>query len=131
MPFMQNLWEIFLWTLWIFAFFAFIWVLFAVFGDLFGDKSLGGFAKTLWFIFIIIAPFLGLLIYLIARGKGMAERQAAKVAAAQEAQAAYIRQAAGTAASPTDQIASAKALLDSGAISQEEFNALKAKALSA
>lgn len=131
MPFMQNLWEIFLWTLWIFAFFAFIWVLFAVFGDLFGDKSLGGFAKTLWFIFIIFAPFLGLLIYLIARGKGMAERQAAKVAAAQEAQAAYIRQAAGTDASPSDQIASAKALLDSGAISQEEFNALKAKALSA
>jgi hypothetical protein len=124
-----DFWDILLWTLWFFLFFACLMILFRVLADLFSDKSLGGGAKTLWVLFIIFFPFLGLFVYLIARGKGMAERQMAKMGEQQAAQAAYIRQAAGTGAGAADQIASAKALLDAGTITQDEFNALKGKAL--
>ena len=129
MEFGSNFVDILLWTLWFFLFFAFITVMFRVFGDLFSDSSVSGMGKFWWSIFIIFLPFLGMLIYIIARGDGMAERQMAKMGEMQAAQAAYIRQAAGTGASATDQIASAKALLDSGAISQGEFDTLKSKAL--
>jgi hypothetical protein len=124
-----NFWDILLYTLWFFLFFACLMILFRVLMDLFGDKSLSGGMKTLWVLFIIIFPFLGLFVYLIARGKGMAERQLAKMGEQQAAQAEYIRQAAGTGASAADQIASAKALLDAGTITQDEFNTLKGKAL--
>lgn len=129
MEFGENFGDIVLWTLWFFFFFAFIFVLFNVFGDLFGDKEIGGWGKFWWTVFIIFLPWLGLLVYIIARGSGMAERKMAKMGAAQAAQDAYIRQTAGVGGSATDQIASAKALLDSGAITQAEFDALKSKAI--
>ena len=129
MDFGSNFWDIVLWTLWFFLFFACIMILFCVLSDLFSDKSLGGGIKTLWVLFIIFFPFLGLFVYLIARGKGMAERQLAKMGQMQAAQDAYIRQTVGTGGSAADQIASAKSLLDAGTINQDEFNALKAKAL--
>ena len=112
-----------------FIFFAWIMVLFWVFGDLFRSKDLGGLAKTLWVLFIIFVPAFGVLIYLLARGRGMQERSSEQAKEMQAAQADYIKNVAGSGATATDQIANAKSLLDSGAISQEEFDALKAKAL--
>ncbi|WP_375386061.1 SHOCT domain-containing protein [uncultured Microbacterium sp.] len=125
----MNFWDVVAWFFWVFVFFAYLMVIFSIIGDLFRDHKLNGWLKAIWIIFLIFVPFLTALVYLIARGRGMAERQAEAVHAAQAAQAAYIRQTAGTAASPTDDIAKAKALLDSGAISAEEFASLKAKAL--
>ena len=118
--------------LWMFEFFLFViwfWLLLTIFSDLFRDHELSGWAKALWVIFVIVVPFLGILVYLIVRGHGMAERAAKSQARVQEQVDAQIRQVAGTAASPADQIAQAKSLLDSGAINQEEFERLKAKAL--
>ena len=115
--------------IWIFIFVMFFMIWFMVLFDLFGDHTLGGFAKAIWVIFLIIAPPITTLVYLIARGKSMGERRQAAMEAAQAQQKAYIQAAAGTSASPADQIASAKALLDSGAISQAEFDTLKSKAL--
>ena len=115
-----------------FIFFAWFMSLFWIFGDLFRSKDLGGVAKTLWTLFLIILPILGMLIYLIARGSGMTERALAAHAEAQKRQDAYIRQVAtsnGSKGSVTDEIASAKALLDSGAINASEYEQLKAKAL--
>ncbi len=129
MEFGSNFADIVLWTLWIFCFMAFFFVLWNVFGDLFSDSALDGWGKFWWSIFIIFLPFLGLLIYVIARGKGMAERKVAKMNEDKAQTDAYIRSVTGGTASATDQIASAKALLDSGAITQDEFAALKAKAL--
>lgn len=130
MTFLSNFWD-FLWALfWAFAFIAYLFAIFAIIGDLFRDHKLNGWWKALWIIFLIFLPFLTALVYLIARGKGMAERSAAAAAQAQRATDDYIRSAAGTAASPSEEIAKAKALLDSGAITQAEFDSLKAKALS-
>lgn len=115
-----------------FIFFAWFMSLFWVFGDLFRSKDLGGVAKTLWTLFLIVLPILGMLVYLIARGGGMTERALAAQAEAQARQDAYIRQVAtpnGSKGSVTDEIASAKALLDSGAINASEYEQLKAKAL--
>ena len=116
-----------------FLFFAWFMCLFWVFGDIFRSKDLGGVAKTLWVLFVIIVPWLGILVYLIARGHGMQERQLEQAKQMQAAQAEYIKSVAATSASPSsaDQIASAKGLLDSGAITQAEFDSLKAKALAA
>ena len=97
--------------------------------DLFRDKSTSGWAKAFWVFFLIILPLITSLVYLIARGQGMAERNIAAVRSAQASQEDYIRSVSGAAASPADEIARAKGLLDSGAISQAEFDALKAKAL--
>ena len=112
-----------------FLFFAWFMVLFWVFGDLFRSKDLGGGAKTLWVLFIVFTFWLGLLVYLLVRGRGMQERALEQQKDLQAHQAEYIKSVAGGGASPTDQIANAKSLLDSGAISQAEFDALKAKAL--
>jgi hypothetical protein len=112
-----------------FLLFAWIMCLFWVLGDIFRSSDMGGGAKTIWIIFVIIIPWLGILVYVIARGKGMQERQLEQAKAMQAAQSDYIKSVAGTGGSATDQISSAKSLLDSGAITQEEFNALKAKAL--
>ena len=111
-----------------FLFFAWFMCLFWVLGDIFRSKDLGGGGKTLWVIFVIIVPWLGILVYVLARGKGMQERQLEQAKQMQQAQAEYIKAAAGGTAA-ADQIASAKTLLDQGAITQDEFNALKAKAL--
>lgn len=113
-----------------FLFFAWIMCLFWIFGDIFRSTDLGGVAKTLWVLFVIFIPWLGILVYLIARGKGMQERQLEQARAMQRAQNEYIQSvAAGSTTNPADQIASAKGLLDSGAITQAEFDTLKAKAL--
>jgi Phospholipase_D-nuclease N-terminal/Short C-terminal domain len=116
-----------------FLFFAWIMCLFWIFGDIFRSRDLGGGAKTFWVIFVILIPWLGILVYLIARGKGMHERQLEQMKEVQKAQAEYIKSVAGPSAgaNAADQIASAKSLLDSGAINQAEFDKLKAKALAA
>jgi hypothetical protein len=98
-----------------------------VIGDLFRDHKLNGWWKALWVLFLIFLPFLTVLVYLIARGRGMAERGQASAKAAQEQTDSYIRSVAQT--SPADEIARAKGLLDSGAITPAEFESLKAKAL--
>ena len=116
----------------IFISFAWFMCLFWIFGDLFRSRDLSGLAKTLWVLFIIIVPFLGILVYLIARGPGMTQRSLDAQREAQAAQAEYIKSVAGSGSSgssATEQIASAKKLLDTGAISQQEFDAIKTKAL--
>jgi hypothetical protein len=114
-----------------FIFLAWFMCLWWILGDLFRSKDLGGLAKTLWVIFIIILPILGMLVYLIARGHGMTNRAIESQREMQEQQAEYIKSVAGGSGSgATDQIAAAKALLDSGAITQQEFDQLKAKAIS-
>ncbi|RZU66704.1 phospholipase D-like protein [Microterricola gilva] len=127
----MNIWDDF-WSLiwfffWSFAFIAYLFVLFAIVADLFRDHKLNGWWKALWIIFLIFVPFLTALVYLIARGTGMAQRQVKDAAAAQQAGEQYIRTVAGS--SPSEEISKAKALLDSGAITPGEFEALKAKAL--
>jgi uncharacterized membrane protein len=118
-----------LWTLvYIFFMIIFFMIFFMVIMDLFSDHTLGGGAKAVWIIFLIIFPPITVLVYLIARGKSMGERRQAQMVAAQEAQKAYIQSAVGS-VSPADQIASAKALLDAGTITPAEFDALKTKAL--
>ncbi len=119
-----------LWTT-IAIFFAVIYfmILFSVLGDLFRDHDTSGWAKFFWVLFFIIAPFLGVLIYLIVRGGGMAERSMAAQAAAQKQFNQYVQDVAGSSGNPAEQIAQAKQLLDAGTISQQEFDAIKAKAL--
>jgi hypothetical protein len=121
----QVLWSI----IWFTLFFIWIWILLTVFADIFRSHDLGGFAKTIWIIFVIVLPYLGVFVYLIARGKGMQERNIAAMAAAQQAQAQYIQSVAGTAASPAEEVARLSDLRDKGAISEEEFQAAKAKVL--
>ncbi len=116
------------WFLWAFVFFTYLMALFVVIGDLFRDHKLNGWWKAVWIIFLIFVPFLTLLVYLIARGKGMAERGAAQAKEYKAAQDSYIKSVAG--ASPSEEIAKAKSLLDSGAITPAEFDSIKAKALS-
>jgi type VI protein secretion system component VasK len=125
---MMMFWD-FLWLLiWSFLFVTFLMVLFQIFGDLFRDPELSGWAKAAWVVGLIVFPWLMILVYLIARGKGMAERQAAAMRSARESTDEYIQTVAGR-SSPADQISSAKALLDSGTITQAEFDRIKAKAL--
>ncbi|MFT3799512.1 SHOCT domain-containing protein [Microbacterium sp.] len=126
--FWGSLGDLIWWFLTFFIFFAYLMALFSVISDLFRDRELNGWLKAIWVVFLVFVPFLTLLVYLIARGPGMARRSAAQAQQFQDAQDAYIKSVTGT--SPTDQIAQAKSLLDAGAISQAEFDALKAKALS-
>jgi len=113
--------------IWWFLFFAYLVILFQIIGDLFRDHLLSGWWKAVWIVFLIVAPFLTALIYIIARGKGMAERQMQAVQQAKSDTDSYIREVAGK--SPAEHIADAKALLDAGTIDQNEFAQLKAKAL--
>lgn len=126
----DSVWEIILWSLWFFFVIAWLMLLFRIFADLFGDKSASGWAKVGWSLFMIFLPLLGVLLYLIVRGKGMGERTMAQLAEAQSQQEQYIRSVATASSSPAEQIKNAKDLLDAGAISQQEFDSLKAKALS-
>ena len=114
-----------------FIFLAWFMCLWWIFGDLFRSRDLGGLAKTLWVLFIIVLPIIGMFVYLIARGHGMSDRALESEKDAQRRQAEYIQSVAGSPAgsSTTDQIASAKALLDAGAITQQEFDQIKTKAL--
>jgi hypothetical protein len=125
----MSFWDVVWFILISFAFMAYLMVLFSIIGDLFRDPEASGVAKALWMVALIFLPFLTALVYLIARGGGMAERSMRSAEAARKEQDAYIRQVAGQATSPTDQIAQAKALLESGAISEPEYESLKAKAL--
>jgi Phospholipase_D-nuclease N-terminal len=121
--------EVLLWSFWFFIWIAAIMLWFRCLFDMFGDSTLSGWTKAGWAVLLILVPWLGALIYLIARGRSMTERQMTRASELQAAQADYIKQVAGTPTSAADQIASAKSLLDSGAIDQGEFDALKAKAL--
>src|SRR6059058_1413029 len=117
------------WTMLIFfAFFIWIWILVTVFADLFRRKDLSGWAKTGWIIFVIILPYLGVFVYLIAEHKGMTERTIEQQQAAQAQMTEYVQSVAG-AGDSTTQITKAKALLDAGTISQAEFEQLKQQAL--
>ena len=113
--------------IWWFVFIAYLMMLFQIVGDLFRDRDLGGFGKALWLIALVFLPFLTALVYVIARGKGMAERQVSAVVQARQDTESYIREVAGS--SPVSQISQAKALLDQGVIDENEFATLKAKAL--
>jgi hypothetical protein len=121
-PFLDVFWSMiifFFWVIW-------IWIVITVLIDIFRRRDIGGFAKAMWVVFVVILPWLGVLIYLIAQHDGMRDRS---IQQAQEQKAQfdqYVRDAAGGSA---DEISKAKQLLDSGAITQEEFQALKAKAL--
>ena len=122
--------DIFWSVLWFFFLFIWLMVLFHVLTDLFRDHSVSGVTKTLWVLFLVFLPFLAVFIYLLVRGKGMGERAAAQQQQAQQQFEGYVRNVATTAeATPTEQIARAKELLDTGAINQSEFDRLKAKAL--
>jgi hypothetical protein len=124
-----DFWEVLLWSFWFFIWIAAFMVWFRCIFDMFGDDSLSGWGKAGWAVLLIFVPWLGALIYLIARGRTMSDRQMAALAQQQAAQDQYIKQVVGTTTAPADQIANAKALLDSGAITQAEFDVLKAKAL--
>jgi len=124
----------FFWSMVIFfLFFMWLWLLFRIFGDIFRSKDLGGFAKTLWIIFVIVLPFLGVFVYVIARGNSMTERSI-EAAEAQRAQFdAYVRETAGTsgggATSTADELAKSSALKQQGVISDAEFAAAKSRLL--
>ncbi|CAN5141888.1 SHOCT domain-containing protein [soil metagenome] len=127
MDFWNNIWNVIGIFFWSFAFIAYLFVVFAIVGDLFRDRKLSGWVKALWILCLFAVPFLTALVYFIARGNGMAERQVKEVQAAQTATDDYIRTVAGS--SPSDEIAKAKALLDAGTITQGEYEAIKAHAL--
>jgi hypothetical protein len=123
-PFLDVLWTmlvIFAWVIW-------FWLLITIFADVFRRRDIGGGSKTLWIIFVIVLPFLGVFIYLIANHDGMAERNEKQVRAQQQATNEYIKSVAGSGGAAAE-IEKAKGLLDSGAITQAEFDAIKAKAL--
>ena len=123
----MSFWNYFWLVVEIFFFFAYLVVLFMIITDLFRDHRLSGWWKAVWVICLIIFPLVTALVYVIARGNGMAQRQAETQRQAKAATDSYIRDVAG--ASPADQIATAKQLLDSGAIDQAEFEKLKTAAL--
>ncbi|MFT4085807.1 MAG: SHOCT domain-containing protein [Gordonia sp. (in: high G+C Gram-positive bacteria)] len=124
----SSFWNVIWYTVLVFAFVAYLIVLFMILTDLFRDRSLSAGWKVLWIVFLVIFPYLTAFVYVIARGTGMTERAQAAAQANDAATQEYIRQAAGK-ASPADQIATAKSLLDAGVVSQEEYESLKAKAL--
>jgi hypothetical protein len=124
---MDNFWDVLRALISAFFFVAYLIVLFHIVTDLFSDREQSGFAKAFWIFALIFLPVLTALAYLVLRGGGMAERQEARLRNAQADADAYIQSVAGS--SPADQITKAKALLDAGAISQSEFETLKAKAL--
>ncbi|MDJ0491313.1 SHOCT domain-containing protein [Rhodococcus qingshengii] len=124
----DSMWDIFWYTLTVFVFVAYLLVLFQIIGDLFRDRTMSGFVRVLWIIFLVVFPYLTAFVYIIARGRGIAERQAVAHAAAKKSADEYIRDVAGKSA--PEQISEAKALLDTGVIDAAEFATLKAKALS-
>ena len=124
---MSNFWDLIQLLLSTFVLIVYLLILFQIIGDLFRDSELGGGFKALWIIGLVLIPGLTAIIYIIARGRGMAERQRATLQRAKSDTDAYIREVAGK--SPAEQIADAKALLDAGTITPDEFQRLKAKAL--
>jgi phospholipase D-like protein len=124
----MSFWDI-VWFIFItWAFVAYLMVMFSIIGDIFRDRELSGVGKAVWVIALVFVPFITAVVYLISRGGSMAERSMRASAMQRRQQDDYIREVAGK-TSPTDQITQARALLDSGAISQPEYDALKTKAL--
>ncbi len=119
--------QVFWSMLWFTMFFIWIWLLIMVFSDIFRSHDMGGFAKFIWVLFVIVLPYLGVFVYLIARGHKMSEHAAQDARAIDAAQRAYIQDAAGAAASPGDELARLAALKDQGAITDAEFQQMKAK----
>lgn len=126
---MNTLWDFIVWLFWFYVIIACIWIFITVFIDIFRDSELNGWAKALWVLFLVFVPFLAAFIYLIARGRGMTQRNMERAQAMNAQQNEYIRSVAGTGQSAAGEIESAKRLLDSGAITQDEFDALKRRAL--
>ncbi|MDR6971593.1 PLDc N-terminal domain-containing protein [Leifsonia shinshuensis] len=124
----MTFWDFLVWSFWFYLVVVCISIFIRVIIDIFRDPELNGWAKALWVLFIVIVPFLGAFVYLIARGGRMAQRSAAGAMEAQVESANYIRNVAGS-SSPASEIESAKRLLDSGAITAAEFDTLKTKAL--
>jgi hypothetical protein len=123
-PFLDVFWTMLVFFVWV----AWFMLLFRVFGDVFRRQDIGGGVKVLWLIFVIAVPFLGVFIYLIVENKGMTERSMQQAQAQQQATDAYIQSVAGSGGAAAE-IDKAKQLLDNGAITQAEFDALKQKAL--
>ncbi len=123
-PFLDVLWTM----LFFFAFIIWFWILITVFADVFRRHDTSGFAKVLWIIFVIVLPFLGVFIYLIANHEGMTERSMKQAQAQQAQMDQYVKSVAGSGGAAAE-IEKAKGLLDSGAITQAEFDSIKAKAL--
>lgn len=125
MPILDFFWvmlEFFLFIIW-------IWILFAIFGDIFRNHDMNGGVKALWIIFVVLVPFLGVLIYIIANGHKMQERSMQAAAAQAKMEREYIQEVSGSSASAADEIAKLKGLQDSGVLTDAEFNAQKAKLL--
>jgi phospholipase D-like protein/putative oligomerization/nucleic acid binding protein len=125
-PFLDILWTMFIF----FLFIIWIWILITVFSDIFRRRDVGGGTKALWIVFVILLPYLGVLVYLIANHDGMADRNIAQMQKQQQATDAYIQSVAGSGGAAAE-IEKAKGLLDSGAITQAEYDSIKAKALAA
>jgi len=121
--FLDFFWDVLLFFAWLIWF----WLLITVFADLFRRHDASGWAKAAWVVFVIVLPYVGVLVYLIAEHQGIAERNAQRAQAAQQQFDRYVQSAAAPA--PAEQIAKAKTLLEEGAITQAEFDQLKAKAL--
>ena len=124
MPLLDLFWSM----LWFFMFIIWIWLLITIFIDIFRSDDLGGFAKAMWFVLVVILPMLGVLVYVIARGKSMQERAMKAAAAQDKAARAYIQDAAGG-TSDADELAKLAELRDKGILTNEEFDAQKAKIL--
>ena len=123
-PFLDVFWTIVVFFVWV----AWLMVLFRVIGDIFRRHDISGWGKAAWLIFVVVLPFLGVLIYLIANGQEMSQRDVEHAQAARAQFDDYVKSTAGS-AGPAAEIDKAKQLLDSGAITQAEFDAIKAKAL--
>jgi Phospholipase_D-nuclease N-terminal len=122
----NNFWGFAYFFFWIFAFVAYLIAVFSIIGDLFRDKTLNGWLKAIWFLFLIFVPFLTALVYLIARGQGLAERSEARHQAREEGTKTYVQSAP---VSPAEELAKASALLDSGTITKAEFDSIKSTVL--
>ncbi len=123
-----GLWDVFVSMIWFMLLFAWIWMIIAIFGDIFRDRELGGGAKALWTFFIIIVPWLGALVYLIVRGKSMNDRSAEIAKANDQNMRAYVRDAAGT-PSTADELRKLVQLRDDGVLTPDDYEQAKAKVL--
>jgi len=121
--------QVFWSMLWFFLFFIWLWLLITVFADIFRSHDMGGFAKAIWVIFVIFLPYLGVFVYLIARGHKMQEHAVEAAKANDQAMRAYVRDAAGTSASPAEELSRLNDLKNQGVIDDAEFERLKAKAI--
>ncbi|GAA5030133.1 hypothetical protein GCM10023258_27090 [Terrabacter aeriphilus] len=125
----MSFWDIIWFIIVFFAFASYLMVLFSIVGDLFRDPSVSGGMKAVWVVCLVFFTFITAVVYLIVRGRGMNERSAKVYEQARQAQENYVRSLAGSGTSAPEQIAKAKELLDSGAISADEFATLKQKAM--